>query len=99
MGKQRKIVLVVLMLGLLASISSVLLAPNAYQMTRYVIAGGGNRVQGTNYGVVSTMGQGVASSVGGFGYSAHYGACAGFWCGGIPPYKVFLPLVLRNYSS
>lgn len=96
---KRKIVLIVLMLGALASISGVLLAPAAYDTSRYVVAGGGDRVQGANYGVISTMGQGVASGVGEFGYSAHYGACAGFWCGGIPPYKVYLPLVLRNYTS
>jgi hypothetical protein len=96
MSKQKKIVLVILMLGLLASISGVMLAPAAYDLSRYVIAGGGSRVQGTNYGVIGTMGQGV---VGDHGVSAHYGACSGFWCGGIPPYRIFLPLVLRNYSS
>ena len=95
MSKQRKITLVVLMLSSLALFAGVLLAPSAYEVTRYVIAGGGDRVQGTNYGVINTTGQGV---VGDFGTSTHYGACAGFWCGGIPEYEIFLPLVLRDYS-
>ena len=78
MSRQRKIVLVVLMLGSLALISGVLLLQDNYAIDRYVIAGGGSRVKGTNYGVISTMGQGV---VGDFGTSANYGACGGFWCG------------------
>jgi ABC-type transport system substrate-binding protein len=92
MSKRRKIVLAVLVLGSLALTAGILLAPSAYEVTRYVIAGGGSRVQGTNYGVISTMGQGA---VGSHGAGANYGACAGYWCGGLPEFKVFLPLVLR----
>lgn len=93
MSKKSKIILVILMLGALMSTAGVMLAPAAYDLSRYVIAGGGSRVQGTSYGVVSTMGQGV---VGNHGASAHYGACSGFWCGGVPQFRVFLPVVLRN---
>jgi hypothetical protein len=93
MSKRKKIVLVVLMLASLTLFSGVMLL-QGYDIARYVIAGGGSRVQGTNYGVISTMGQGA---VGNHGTSAHYGACAGFWCGGLPESKIFLPLVLRNY--
>lgn len=95
MSKQRKILLAALLLGSLALTSGALLAPSAYEMTRYVIAGGGSWVQGTNYGVVSTMGQGA---VGNHGTSANYGACAGFWCGGLPKFKIFLPVVLRDHQ-
>lgn len=93
---QRKGTLALLMLGSLALISGVVLAPSAYEVGRYVIAGGGSRVEGTNYGVASTMGQGV---VGEFGTSTHYGACAGFWCGGVPEFKIFLPVVLKDYTA
>lgn len=93
MSRQRKIVLAVLMLGSLTLFAGVLLVPSAYEVSRYVIAGGGSRVEGTNYAVINTTGQGV---VGDFGTSAHYGACAGFWCGGLPENKIFLPLVLRD---
>lgn len=93
MSKQRKIVLAVLALGSLLLISGAMLAPSAYEITRYVIAGGGSRVEGTGYGVISTMGQGA---VGNFGTSANYGACGGFWCGGMAEFKVFLPLILRT---
>lgn len=93
MSKQRKFFLAVLVLGSLVLTAGILLAPSAYEVTRYVIAGGGSQVQGTNYGVVSTMGQGA---VGSYGAGTNYGACAGFWCGGIPDFKVFLPLVLRS---
>jgi len=97
MNKPRRIVLAVLILGSLMLISGVLLTTSAYDMGRHVIAGGGDRVQGTSYGVISTMGQGAASGAGDFGTSASYGACAGFWCGGIPQFKIYLPLVLRDY--
>ena len=94
MNKRRIVILTVLMLCSLALVSAVLLAPTAYEMGRHVIAGGGDRIQGTNYGVVSTIGQGV---VGEHGTSASYGACSGFWCGGVPKFKLYLPVILRNY--
>jgi len=93
MSKRKKIFLVVLMLASLTLFSGALLL-QGYDIVRHVVAGGGSRVTGTNYGVISTMGQGA---VGNFGTSANYGACAGFWCGGEAEFKVFLPLVMRNF--
>jgi hypothetical protein len=96
MSIQRKILLAALIMAALALTAGTILAANNREVNRYVIAGGGRKVQGTNYGVIGTMGQGVASGVGDFGTSANYGACAGFWCTGVPTYKIYLPLVLRN---
>lgn len=92
MKKPRKIILIILEIGLVTLISATLLAPAAVGVSRFVIAGGGSTVQGSNYGVIGTMGQSV---VGDHGSSASYGGCSGFWCGGIPQFKVFLPIMLR----
>mgnify|MGYP006295918895 CR=1 FL=1 len=97
MSRRRKVALVALILGSLALVSGILVATSSHDVPRSVIAGGGSRVEGSNYAVVSTMGQGAAGSVGGFGTSANYGACAGFWCIGLPEFNVFLPVVLRAY--
>ncbi len=57
--------------------------------------GGGGPANSTNYAVNFTVGQsaiGVASST-------NYGICLGYWCGAAVQYRIYLPLVLRNYSS
>ncbi len=92
-SKRNRVILVILMVSSLILVAGVLVAPSAYEIARHVIAGGGSRVQGSSYGVISTMGQGV---VGDFGTSASYGSCAGFWCAGMPGYQIYLPIVMRN---
>jgi putative copper export protein len=93
MSKRKKIVLMIMQIATLVLISAALLAPTATKISHYVMAGGGTKVLGTNYGVIGTMGQGV---VGSQGYSANYGACSGFWCGGLPQFQTYLPIILRN---
>jgi hypothetical protein len=58
----------------------------------YVIGGGGGHSQAGVYTLDATIGQAVAGRV----VSPPYDLCAGFWCG-MGRYKVYLPLVLRNY--
>ncbi len=55
--------------------------------------GGGGPAQSAHYAVNFTVGQsaiGTASSM-------SYGGCLGYWCGAAGQYRVYLPLVLRNF--
>ena len=57
--------------------------------------GGGTGMSSASYALEGTMGQtGAATGISG----SSYGLCLGFWCYG-GEYKVFLPLVMRNYTS
>jgi hypothetical protein len=57
--------------------------------------GGGTGMSSASYALEGTIGQtGAATGIS----SSSYGLCLGFWCYG-GEYKVFLPLVMRNYSS
>jgi len=55
--------------------------------------GGGGAASSTNYGVNFIVGQSAI----GVSSSATYGSCLGYWCGEFE-YRVFLPLVLKDYS-
>jgi len=57
-------------------------------------SGGGGPASSANYAVNFTVGQSAI----GASSSTNYQACLGYWCG-LAEYRVFLPLVLRNYSS
>jgi hypothetical protein len=54
--------------------------------------GGGGPAGSANYAVNFTIGQ---SAIGTFS-SAGYEGCLGYWCGAGAPYRIYLPLVLRN---
>jgi len=56
-------------------------------------SGGGGAANSTNYAVNFTVGQSVAST----SSSANHEVCLGYWCGGAAQYRIFLPLVLRNF--
>ncbi len=57
--------------------------------------GGGGLSSSVNYAINATVGQGAI----GWTESSNYGVGAGYWYGAVGGYKVYLPLVLRNYSS
>ncbi|MBC7228128.1 MAG: hypothetical protein H5T61_13020 [Thermoflexales bacterium] len=71
---------------------SVALANGSPAIDWSVIGGGGGHAEAAPYALDSTIGQPVAGRV---AYSP-YDLCSGFWCG-VAGYKVYLPLVLRNY--
>lgn len=66
-----------------------------YDLTWWTVDGGGGRVSGGGYVLMGTAGQpdaGSALTGGG------YGLVGGFWPGaGAAQYKIYLPLVLRNF--
>lgn len=76
----------------LAVLATQALAADGYAISRHVIGGGGGHLQAGIYTLDATIGQAVAGRVA----NAPYDLCAGFWCG-MGHYKVYLPLVLRNY--
>jgi len=56
-------------------------------------SGGGGLASSAHYAINFTVGQ----SVTGAPASANYKGCLGYWCGAKIPYRINLPLVLRNY--
>lgn len=65
-----------------------------YDLTWNTIDGGGATFStGGGYSLGGTVGQPDAGVLSGGGYSL----VGGFWGGAVPPYQVYLPLVLRNY--
>ncbi len=83
--------LVILAYGLLLT-GAVLAAPNADEISWYVISGGGGHIETANSAITleSTIGQpveGIASA----------NLCSGFWCGfdWLSAIKIFLPLIMR----
>lgn len=79
-------------LTVLLLLAGVALAANGYEITRYVIGGGGGHSEAGGYVLDATVGQGVAGVVN----DAPYELCAGFWCG-MAEYRFRFPLVLRSY--
>lgn len=65
-----------------------------YDLTWNTIDGGGATFStGGGYSLGGTVGQPDAGVLSGGDYSL----IGGFWGGAVPPYQVYLPLVLRNY--
>jgi hypothetical protein len=88
-----------LLLGVLAgSITLRRAAPVAaqtgdgYDITWWTVDGGGGRVTGGDYALTGTAGQpDTGAPTGG------YTLLAGFWDGGPRQFRIYLPLVLRDY--
>lgn len=55
--------------------------------------GAGGAASSTNYAINFTVGQSVA----GVTSSTDHEVCLGYWCGGAAQYRIYLPLVLRNF--
>jgi len=55
--------------------------------------GGGGPAGSDHYAVNFTVGQSAI----GASTSTNYRGCLGYWCGAAAQYRVYLPLVLRNF--
>ena len=90
-------------IGLGAALLCTLLATGAvlagigttYGVEWSVVAGGGARSVGSSYAVHGTVGQAAIGVSSGSSHGAH----SGFWYGVSGESHIYLPLVLRNYSS
>jgi hypothetical protein len=71
------------------------LAANGYEIRRFVLGGGGGRLQAGPYVLEGTAGQAVAGEAS----NATHQLCSGFWCEDMVYHqsKVYLPLVLRSH--
>ncbi len=88
-----KVVIPICVLTALLLLTGTALAANGYEITRNVIGGGGGPAANGSYALNSTIGQAVV----GRASQSIYDLCAGFWCGVGAEYRIYLPLVLRNF--
>ena len=85
-----------LLAALLSLLASVALAQTGggYDLTWSTVDGGGYTwSEGGGYALGGTIGQPDAGVLSGGGYTL----AGGFWAGGAAQYRIYLPLVLRNY--
>jgi hypothetical protein len=85
--------MVVMLIAALALLllTGVALAFDGYDLSWYVIGGGGGHSEAAPYALDGTVGQAVAGPVS----SAPYDLCSGYWCGGAVEYNIYLPLIIR----
>ena len=83
---------ILVVLALLAVLTTVALAQGGYAMTRSVIAGGGGFSVGGPYDLEGTIGQPLT----GVSAQGDYEVSSGFWGSVQSFFDVYLPLVLRN---
>jgi len=90
---KRHLPLVLLVLAILALLTSVVLAEGDYAIQRAVIAGGGGFSSGGSYDVQGTVGQPLTA----VSSAGEYDLGSGFWGWLESFFDVYLPLVLRNH--
>lgn len=91
---RRKFVTLLILLVCGLSLAGGALASNGMAIGRSVIAGGGEQVtDGSVYVLNGTIGEPVAGAI---ALQGGYGLGSGFWWS--PGNKIYLPLVMRNYS-
>lgn len=78
-------------------VTGVVLAMSStnYRLDWYVplTSGGGGLASSAHYTVDFTVGQSAI----GTSASSNYGSCLGYWCGAAVAYRIYLPLVLRDF--
>jgi len=89
---KRYLPLILLVLAILALLTSVVLAEGDYSISRAVIVGGGGFSSGGAYDVQGTVGQPLTTVSG----DGEYDLGSGFWGWLESFFDVYLPLVLRN---
>jgi hypothetical protein len=87
---KRKVFLLSL-IALTLLVSGARAAPNAPELSWYIIGGGGGHVENGIYSLDSTIGQMVVGTTS----NGVYDLCSGFWCQAIAFARTYLPLILR----
>ena len=97
MKKMSGFMAILLLLALIAFLllsSVAFVQSGGYDLAWNTIDGGGYTwSEGGGYSLGGTIGQPDAGAISGEGYTL----AGGFWGGGLIPYRINLPLVLRNY--
>ena len=90
----RKATLVTLALAACLALAAPVLAQVSanYDLSWHVIAGGGGQMESAGHTMLGTIGQPAVGSM----TSGSHALCSSFWCGVLPGYRIYLPLVLRN---
>jgi len=97
MTKRTLIVIVgALLCGLLLAGVALAMESDNYRLDWFtpLTGGGGGAASSANYAVNFTVGQSAI----GASSSTNYGGCLGYWCGADVEYKIYLPLVLQDFS-
>ncbi len=91
----RQISMLLTLIALLALVGSVLAMSSAnYRLDWFtpLTGGGGGPAGSASYAVNLTVGQTAVGSAS----SSSYQACLGYWCRAEEPWRVYLPLVLKE---
>ena len=92
--KRTMIVLALVALLLLGSNALAGMSSSNYRLDWLTLTGGGGGPAGSaGYAVNLTVGQAAI----GAGSSPNYQSCLGYWCGTGGPWRVYLPLILRQF--
>jgi hypothetical protein len=83
---------ILLISAALLLLTSVALANGTPSVDWWVIGGGGGHAETAPYALDGTVGQPLVGVVS----NTPYQLCFGFWGGGAE-YKIYLPVILRNY--
>ena len=86
-----KVLILALALALFLVVAGVVLANGGLARPRWVLGGGASDSAAEGVALHATLGQPVVGVVSGGDVTLGQG----FWCGAIPGYNIFLPLVIR----
>ena len=86
-----KILILALVLALFLVVAGVALANGGITRARWVLGGGASDSAAGGVTLRATLGQPVVGVVSGGDVTLGQG----FWCGAIPGYNIYLPLVIR----
>ena len=91
---RRKIILLAILCLLLAAAVPALAQVSAnYDLSWHVVGGGGGSATSAGHALMGTVGQPLTGSM----FNSGHALCSGFWCAGAVAYRVYLPLVVRNF--
>jgi hypothetical protein len=95
--KKRQVTLALiacLLLALALAVPVLAQVSSNYDLSWHVIAGGGGRMESAGgHTLLGTAGQALVGQMSSSGHSL----CSGFWCSAVEGYRVYLPLVVRNF--
>ncbi len=92
---KRAAILVMLVILLLLAGRALAMRSEHYWLDWFtpLTGGGGGPANSAHYAVNLTVGQSAIGAA----QSTYYRACLGYWCGAGAQYRVYLPLVLRDF--
>jgi hypothetical protein len=91
----RRISMLLTLIALLALAGGTLaMSSDNYRLDWFtpLTSGGGGPAGSASYAVNLTVGQTTIGSAS----SSSYQACLGYWCGAEGPWRVYLPLIIKN---